>query len=245
MQEILTQNRRKLQHSQVKTNPPINNHKSSNIIVRILSALILGPLFIIAIIFSKPLFYILMVLITIGMLYEWLQMTKASISCILLGFVIIPSSTISLAMVAFNSTSCCLLLLYFIIIWSVDIFAMVGGKTLKGPKLAPCISPNKTWSGLIVGILSSGLSIFLLSLFVTFNLSTSYVITRGHLIIAAICLALIAQLSDLFISYFKRKFAIKDSGTIIPGHGGVLDRFDSIILTAPILFVISKLLIIL
>lgn len=215
---------------------------SSNIIARILSALILGPVFIIAIMFSKSLFYALMLLITTCMLYEWYQMTKSSLKFILLGCVIIPIATTSLAIVAFNSQNHWLLLLYFIIIWSVDMFAMVGGKTLKGAKLAAKISPNKTWSGLIVGVLSSGLAVFLLSVFCTVDLSRRYIITREHLIIAGFFLALIAQLSDLFISYFKRKFTIKDSGTIIPGHGGVLDRFDSIILTAPILLVISKLL---
>lgn len=234
------QDRNKLPQDKIQANTLI--HKKSNMILRIVSGLVLGPVFIIAIIFSKELFYVLMLLITTCMLYEWFQMTKSSIGFILLGFVIIPIPTIFLAIIAFNSTSYWLLLLYFIIIWSVDIFAMVGGKMLQGPKLVPKLSPNKTWSGLVVGVLSSGLAIFLISLFVPFNLPTVYNITRGHLIIAAICLALIAQLSDLFISYFKRKFAIKDTGSIIPGHGGVLDRFDSIILTAPILLVISKLL---
>lgn len=220
----------------------VQGKKHRQNILRVLSALVLGPIFIIAIMFSKLLFCFLMLLVTIGMLYEWCQMTKSSYCYQLLGFMIIPVPTISLIFIAINEAQYWLLLLYFIIIWSVDTFAMVGGKNLKGPKLAPTISPNKTWSGLLIGILGSGLAAFLLSLFPGFNLSQPYLLQRQHLIIAAIFLALIAQLSDLFISYFKRKFAIKDSGTIIPGHGGVLDRFDSIILTAPILFVTSQIL---
>ncbi|KAJ6644836.1 Isoprenyl transferase, partial [Pseudolycoriella hygida] len=221
-------------------------------ITRILSALVLGPVFIIAIMFSKYLFYLLMLLITVGMCYEWWQMSSfwytklggRQTSLIytirlfayrLLGFIILPISPMSLALIAGMETHSWLLLVYFVIIWSVDTFAMIGGKTLKGPKLAPQISPGKTWSGLVVGALSSGVSAFLLSLLPSFTLSEIYVIENATLIIAATVLALIAQMSDLFISYFKRKFAIKDSGTIIPGHGGVLDRFDSIILTAPIL----------
>ncbi|WP_375327292.1 phosphatidate cytidylyltransferase [Candidatus Tisiphia endosymbiont of Nemotelus uliginosus] len=211
-------------------------------IQRVLSALVLGPIFIIAIMFSKLLFCFLMLLITIGMLYEWCKMTKSSCSYQLLGFIIIPIPTIFLTFTAIKEVQYWLLLLYFIIIWSVDTFAMVGGKNLHGPKLAPKISPNKTWSGLIVGVLSSGVAAFLLSLFPGFNLSQSYLIPREYLIIVSIGLAFMAQMSDLFVSYFKRKFSIKDSGTIIPGHGGILDRFDSIILTAPILFVISQIL---
>ena len=201
-------------------------------VTRILSALVLGPVFIIAIMFFKILFYILMLLITIGMLYEWYKMTKTSILYMLLGFIIVPIAPISLTIIASKDGNQWLLLLYFTIIWSVDSFAMIGGKSIGGPKLAPIISPRKTWSGLIIGVLGAAISGFLLSLIPGFNVQFN---CKTHLIIAVIFLALIAQMSDLFISCFKRKFAIKDSGAIIPGHGGVLDRFDSIILTAPLL----------
>ncbi|MCC8415843.1 MAG: phosphatidate cytidylyltransferase [Rickettsia endosymbiont of Gnoriste bilineata] len=219
--------------------------KKSNIATRILSALVIGPVFIISIISIKSLFYILMLLIAVGMLYEWYQMTKPSITKSsflygLFGLIIIPIPIISLVIIATEDKNRWLLLLYFTIIWSVDVFAMIGGKNIGGIKLAPKISPNKTWSGLITGVLASGVAAFLLSLLPGFDLPTYYLLNKRHLIIAAFCLALIAQMSDLFISYFKRKFAIKDSGTIIPGHGGVLDRFDSIILTAPILFLLLK-----
>ncbi|MGI4775839.1 MAG: phosphatidate cytidylyltransferase, partial [Janthinobacterium lividum] len=130
-----------------------------------------------------------------------------------------------------------ILLIYFAVIWSVDSFAMLGGQKFEGPKLAPKISPNKTWSGLITGVLAGTLSSILIYMIMqTLDISQQLVITKTNLVIASIMIGLTAQLSDLFISYFKRKFKIKDSGNIIPGHGGVLDRFDSIILTAPILF---------
>jgi phosphatidate cytidylyltransferase len=214
--------------------------KKSNLLVRILSALIIGPIFIIAIMFSKILFYSLMLLITVAMLYEWYQMTKSLVRYVLIGFIIIPISTITLIILATEDKNRWLLLLYFVIIWSVDTFAMIGGKKIGGAKLAPKLSPNKTWSGLIVGILVAGFSAFLLSLVPSFNLPNCYFLNKNFLIITSIYLALIAQMSDLFISYFKRKFTIKDSGTMIPGHGGFLDRFDSIILTTPILFFIIK-----
>ncbi len=216
--------------------------KQFNILARILSSLVIGLVFIVAIVFIKSLFNVLILLIAISMLYEWYQMTKSSFLYILFGFVIIPIPTISLIIIATDNKNRWLLLLYFIIIWSVDVFAMIGGKSIGGPKIASKISPNKTWSGLITGVLVSGFMAFLLSLTPYFNLSAYHLLSNSYLVISTICLALIAQVSDLFISYFKRKFDIKDSGILIPGHGGVLDRFDSIILTAPILFFIVKLL---
>lgn len=209
--------------------------KKFNMLLRISSALVIGPVFIIAIMFFTPLFYLLIILIAIGMLYEWYQMTKSSINYILFGFIILPIPIISLIILATNDQNRWLLLLYFTIIWAVDSFAMIGGKLFKGPKLIPKISPNKTWSGLIIGISGAGLSAFLLSLLAIINIDNYYFLDKYQLVTASMLLALIAQISDLFISYFKRKFAIKDSGSIIPGHGGVLDRFDSIILTAPLL----------
>ena len=212
--------------------------KKSNMILRILSAFVIGPLFIISIMWFAPLFYILMLLVLIGMLYEWYNMTKSSRLYLLIGLIILPLPVLSLIYLRTNDTNQWLLLLYFAIIWSVDTFAMIGGKNIGGLKLAPRISPNKTWSGLIVGVVSSSFISFCLSYVPGFNIDNYYFSSKDYLIMTSFCLSLIAQMSDLFISYFKRKFAIKDSGTIIPGHGGVLDRFDSIILTAPILFFI-------
>ena len=208
--------------------------------LRVLSSLVMGPLFIVAIIFSKLLFCALMLLITIGMLYEWYNMTMSSTLHVLFGCIIVPISTISLAVIASAGENHWLLLAYFVTRWSVDSFAMIGGKNIGGPKLAPKISPKKTWSGLVSGIAGAAASVYLLSLIPGFSLQQFH--CRSHLIIAVIFLALIEQMSDLFISYFKRKFAIKDSGTLIPGHGGVLDRFDGIILTAPLLLIYYELL---
>ncbi|WP_341789356.1 phosphatidate cytidylyltransferase [Rickettsia endosymbiont of Polydrusus tereticollis] len=200
-------------------------------LLRILSAMVLGPLFIVAILWLKPLFYVLMILVAIGMLCEWYDMTSSSLLHLLTGLVVIPLPIGSLILLHARDNNQWLILLYFVIIWSVDTFAMIGGKIVGGLRLAPKISPKKTWSGLIVGVISAGF----ITVFVNYYFLHSYFSRAYYLFIISCSLALTAQLSDLFVSYFKRKFNIKDSGTIIPGHGGVLDRFDSIILTAPIL----------
>ncbi len=108
----------------------------------------------------------------------------------------------------------------FLLVWGTDIGGYFVGKTFGGPKLAPQISPNKTWSGLVGGMLLAGL----LSQLVwgVFDLS------RLELFVASAGLAVFSQMGDLLESALKRRFKVKDSGGIIPGHGGVLDRVDGL-----------------
>jgi len=206
--------------------------------LRILSGLVIGLIFVTSIIWIPQLFNIIILLVSIGMLIEWYMMTKSSILFLLLGIPIISIPITSLLLVNSIDSSRFILLIYFIIIWSVDTFAMLGGKTIGGPKLARYISPNKTWSGLFTGIIGATFISVLFCNFLNFSIYNYYFSNIISVILTSMLISLVAQLSDLFISYFKRKFKIKDSGYIIPGHGGLLDRFDSIIFTAPILFVI-------
>ena len=120
----------------------------------------------------------------------------------------------------------------FSIIWATDIFAFFAGRTFGGPKLAPKISPNKTWSGLAGGVIASML----------IGLMSSLMFSGGvvFFVIISALLSLIEQGSDLLESKIKRIFGVKDSGNIIPGHGGVLDRLDGMMLLAPtVLFLIT------
>ena len=206
--------------------------------LRVLSGLVIGVIFIISIIWIPQLFNVVILLISIGMLLEWYMMTRSSVLFLLLGIPIISIPITSLLLVNFIIQNRFMLLMYFIIIWSVDTFAMLGGKTIEGPRLAPCLSPNKTWSGLLTGIISSSCISVLFCNFLNFNIYNYFFSNTINIILTSMFIALVAQLSDLFISYFKRKFNIKDSGYIIPGHGGLLDRFDSIIFTAPIMLII-------
>jgi phosphatidate cytidylyltransferase len=213
----------------------------SNIKLRIISALFILLAFLFGILHSKYFFLLLMILVFFGMIYEWRVMCKQSKLYILFGYLIITISCGSLIVTRFLESNYIPLLIYFSIIWTVDSMALVGGKTIGGIKLAPKISPNKTWSGLVVGIVCSGFIACLLSYLTDYNLSDFYkfgINDKILIFLFALCLGLISQISDLFISFFKRKFKIKDSGKIIPGHGGMLDRFDSIILTSPILLYI-------
>jgi phosphatidate cytidylyltransferase len=199
---------------------------------RVISALVLAPIFIASIMLQPWLFAFLILAVALSMLIEWYDITQSKTNYLLLGLPIIAIPVASLICLRFMQDGQYAILTYFIIIWSVDSAAMFGGRSIGGPKLAPSLSPKKTWSGLLIGALAGGLAPLLLSLLLpNFN----FPFTGLSLVIFGFGLGLVEQCSDLFISFFKRKFDIKDSGSIIPGHGGMLDRFDGIILTAPIL----------
>jgi phosphatidate cytidylyltransferase len=124
----------------------------------------------------------------------------------------------------------------FVVVWMTDVGAYVAGKSLGGPKLAPKTSPNKTWSGLIGGALAAAVAgtVLIWALSGTFSL---VVVAIGGFLFAVL-----SQMSDLVESAVKRHFHVKDSGSIIPGHGGVLDRVDGLILPAPVLALIVSMM---
>ena len=113
-----------------------------------------------------------------------------------------------------------LLIWVFLVVWSTDIGAYFAGRTIGGPKLAPSISPNKTVAGLIGGVISAtilaGAWVYAVKL-------------PAALLSLAVPLAVAAQLGDLFESGLKRRAGVKDSGTWLPGHGGLLDRLDGLV----------------
>ncbi len=207
----------------------------TNIIARSLSGLTIVAIFLVSIFVFRPLFYGLFYVIAGLMLFEWYSMTKSSTKSIILGLIIIPISVASLLFLSFIDQNGWLLLTFFAIIWSVDMMAMFGGKLIGGPKLLKDVSPNKTASGLIIGVMSAIIITTIISFFDDYYLPYNALDSNISLTVFAMVIGIIAQASDLFVSYFKRKFNIKDTGAIIPGHGGVLDRFDSIILTAPLI----------
>jgi phosphatidate cytidylyltransferase len=90
------------------------------------------------------------------MLYEWYEMTASDKRYLFIGLIIIPLAISSLICVFFTPFGSHAILIYFIIIWSVDVFAMIGGKKFEGPKLAKVLSPGKTWSGLMTGAFAAG-----------------------------------------------------------------------------------------
>lgn len=124
----------------------------------------------------------------------------------------------------------------FVLIWSSDTFAYLTGKFFGKHKMAPKISPKKTWEGFAGGVV--------LTLVLGFFVEQYFPELRGNWMIVGLLVSIFAPLGDLVESQLKRSFAVKDSGNIIPGHGGVLDRLDSFIICAPVVylyFILEKL----
>lgn len=125
----------------------------------------------------------------------------------------------------------------FVLIWSSDSFAYFSGRLFGRNKMAPKISPKKTWEGFAGGVL--------LTLVLGFFVEKYFPELRGNWIVVGLLVAIFAPLGDLVESQLKRTFGVKDSGNIIPGHGGILDRLDSFIICAPVVylyFVLEKLI---
>jgi phosphatidate cytidylyltransferase len=115
-------------------------------------------------------------------------------------------------------------LMLLAIAWAADIFAFVAGSLLKGPKLWPRFSPNKTWSGLVGGLAASALA----ALLVVAIAKGEGDPTRGWAAMIGLVVGLFTMAGDLWESMLKRRFGVKDSGQLIPGHGGLLDRVDGL-----------------
>jgi phosphatidate cytidylyltransferase len=120
-----------------------------------------------------------------------------------------------------------------------DIGAYSFGKILRGPKLCPKISPNKTWAGFWGGILFTNVAVFCLNN-TFFAVNKTFVYSTDFWTVQMIILAAVA--GDLSESWFKRSVGVKDMGDLFPGHGGVLDRLDSLLLASIVLAVIDFLL---
>jgi phosphatidate cytidylyltransferase len=117
------------------------------------------------------------------------------------------------------------LLFLLLLIWASDIGAYLVGRLLGGPRLAPLISPGKTWSGAVGGIAGA----------LAVGWGAGWTTEGDYPRVAAVAtvLCVIGQLGDLAESWAKRRFGVKDSGSLIPGHGGLLDRLDALIAVAP------------
>lgn len=118
----------------------------------------------------------------------------------------------------------------FLMIWATDTFAYFSGRAFGKHPLAPSISPKKTWEGSIGGALGA------VVVAVGFKLTVLDFIAWEHLLVVALICGVLSQLGDLIESRFKRSVNVKDSGAILPGHGGLLDRFDAMLLAAPLVY---------
>ena len=201
---------------------------SNEFIKRFLSSIILVPLAFYFIIQGSFFLIFFTVICFIVASFEWHMMSKKK-SHNIYGFLFLTFSFYT-----FYELSIELISVFYVIIIcsSTDIGGYVFGKIFKGPKLTK-ISPKKTYAGMIGGYI---LSLASLSLIISF---IDYKATLIQFFLLTILISTVSQLGDIIISYFKRLSKIKNTGKLIPGHGGLLDRIDGMIFAFPVYYLIN------
>mgnify|MGYP006231481921 CR=1 FL=1 len=208
---------------------------------RLLSTIILIPLSLFFIIKGSYFFNFFILICLIIAFYEWYIMSKKKLYNVP-GYIVIFLSFYSLYILRHDTDSnLAITILILIICVSTDIGGYVFGKILKGPKLTK-ISPNKTYSGMIGSFF---ISVIFSSIYLSYY--NIHIIASAEIIsfldfIFVIVVSTISQMGDIFISYFKRKSKIKNTGKIIPGHGGLLDRIDGMIFAFPSAYLILNMI---
>lgn len=264
----------------------VSDKKRSSLQLRIISACILGPIAIGALVLGGVYFTIFLALAGMAMCFEWCKtsvpeqtplflismavtvavaLVFAHVGLVLQSFAVILCGAVMMVVLAslvgqkkqffwvfigpfwtgiplislitlrsMPDIGFAITIILFLVIWATDIGAYFSGKSIGGPKIAPVISPNKTWAGLIGGMLSAMIIAYLAALL----LIPETIAPSGIMILAAIC-AILAQAGDFTESAWKRRFDIKDASNLIPGHGGVLDRLDGVLFVAPAVLILT------
>mgnify|MGYP000850483163 CR=1 FL=1 len=204
---------------------------------RIISSILLIPITLFFIFKGSFLFNFFIIVCFAITFFEWHLMTK-KISYKVIGFIFLIFSFYSIYKIrnTFEGEYWYLLFITIICV-STDIGGYIFGKTFQGPKLTK-ISPKKTYSGMFGGFL---FSIIIGNYFVSSSLISSPIEFTLNVFIFVFVISLVSQIGDIFISYFKRLSNIKDTGKIIPGHGGILDRIDGMIFAFPASYLILSL----
>ena len=197
---------------------------------RLISSLILFTIITYVVFYELLLLKFLLLILLIVSLSEWIKMIKNKLLVLVGGIFITFSFFAAFQIIQINSGF--LFYIILIICISTDIGGYLFGKMIGGPKLTK-ISPNKTISGTIGSFLFS-----LIPLIIFFNLDYLDLELDLWNFTFIFLVSLISQLGDLLISFFKRKANIKDTGRILPGHGGVLDRLDGIIFAIPFSYIL-------
>lgn len=203
----------------------------SQLAIRTVVAVILGTVTLVCLSLGGWTFALL-VAVMAGLIFaEWRAMTKGWGPAWFVGgvlYALLPAT--ALLWLRLPPGGEWIVLWIFVVTWATDIFAFAAGRSFGGPKLAPRFSPNKTWAGLIGGIVGA-------------TICAGWLVTGAGLppvlLVAAPFFAVAAQAGDLFESAIKRRAQVKDAGTLLPGHGGVMDRLDGLIPVAILTLALS------
>lgn len=212
-----------------------------NLKKRIISAAVMAPIVIGLVLLGGTLFNALMLVAAVLMAFEWCMMTSSGSGHLLedknkklwmgIGIAYIVISILSMMYLRSLPRGGAIVLFLLLTVWMVDIAAYFSGKLIGGPKIWPAVSPKKTWAGLIGAMIGAGILNVFIGVFVDVPFLTMFLF--------GMVFAVISQVGDFFESWVKRKFNVKDSGALIPGHGGILDRVDGLTTTAPFMVLLA------
>ena len=205
-------------------------------IKRILSSIIIIPVVLFFMIKGSVYFIFFLIIFFLISSYEWVKMSKSKIHLFFGVIFLLLSCYTAYLLRGSNWTELMTFLFVLLVCVATDIGGYTFGKIFKGPKLIK-ISPNKTYSGVIGGYF---LSIICANLYV--NEFIIFIPIDIELLITVFLISSVSQFGDLIISYFKRLSKIKNTGNLLPGHGGLLDRVDGIIFAIPFAYFFFKLI---
>jgi phosphatidate cytidylyltransferase len=192
---------------------------ASNLMLRVASAAVLAPVALLAAYLGGWSFTLFWVFAAIAVLWEWLMLVEGALWVVAgvgYAFVLLAAPVILRADSGFGLV---VIVLLFAVVWTTDVLGYFAGRAFGGPKLLPAVSPKKTWSGAIAGTFGAiVVAIVVAGFFGSFSWTAIALI--------ALLLSAASQLGDLLESWIKRQFGAKDASSLIPGHGGVMDRLD-------------------
>ena len=198
---------------------------------RVLSAAVLAPIALICVWAGGVAFTLIVIALMVGLGIEWFSLCRGPGTTVLwpAGLIYVGIAGAALLWLrAGSAAGRADVLFLLLVVWAGDIGAYLVGRWIGGPRLAPRISPGKTWSGSIGGMSAS----------VAIGLLAAHFLSDGaeplRVALVAALLGIVAQAGDLLESYVKRRLEVKDSGHLIPGHGGLFDRLDGVMAAAPV-----------
>jgi phosphatidate cytidylyltransferase len=193
---------------------------------RTVTAVVLAP-FVLLAVYVDSYWYVAIVSLVVALgLREWLTLSRSNLWLSLLAIPYFGGFGYALFYLR-NIPDIGRGLVYYllILVWATDIGAYLSGKFIGGPKMSPVLSPSKTWAGLCGGMIAAGMCGYIVATYF-------HAYQPGVAFGLAVMLAVIAQIGDIFESWLKRQTGVKDSGTCMPGHGGMLDRIDGLVFAA-------------
>ena len=206
-----------------------SSKSNSALLTRLASALVLAPLVLAMVHVGGMAFEVLLTIAAVILVSECSQMVGRHKGWVIAGGLYVAAAIAALWWLRTGGESgdeAGRITVYwlFAVVWGSDLGGYFVGRTIGGPKLAPAISPNKTWSGFFGGVV--------LAVVFSWGVASFYGTPHITLVVLAVGISVVSQLGDLLESAVKRHFGVKDSGAIIPGHGGLFDRVDGLVAAA-------------